>query len=431
MTQRPVYASMIDAILDDLAPANDEELSRGRQFSELTKGQNGDKFLEEIAGKSHHTPVQSQSVTANAGNTNQLDWQNKRVDGKLGDSSSILSAALAGGSAQGVPSLSDADVKAKIKELLNSGMTIAKVASFLEDMAGQVSFSKSPSYEFLSSQAGLLGLSYIEPDHFMSSCSKTAAKLGKNSQAYAVKRIKACDNCSACANRNGGAYCTTHEKPIASDGVDLEKILVSATGLKGAKLASFLRTKHTGSAPEIKYASGNGIVPTAYATGVKSVEITEATAADVEKLLKEGATLAAAHSRIASVQGTPASLRAVKAYITSLKGSNQRINTEQVPCSLLKGKLASTEALLGSAKCKTCYARHGMACSITGGTLLSFPGMESVEVSKKASLEGASLGRDLVNEFEMNGDQVSHEMVVESEEFKPLEVDARASFIVE
>ena len=53
----------------------------------------------------------------------------------------------------------------------------------------------------------------------------------------------------------------------------------------------------------------------------------------------------------------------------------------------MKNRLASSETILGKEKCASCGFRNSMHCGLTGGTLLSFPGMEKVS-AKTASAPG-------------------------------------------
>ena len=111
---------------------------------------------------------------------------------------------------------------------------------------------------------------------------------------------------------------------------------------------------------------------------------------NVQASLEAGKTLQEVYVASKQARGSAATERVVRTYLDGLKKTGARINLAAVDCSLLKHRLTASESIIGKSKCATCTHRcAGMHCGFTGGTLLSFPGMDRVG-GKRASLQQAT-----------------------------------------
>lgn len=108
----------------------------------------------------------------------------------------------------------------------------------------------------------------------------------------------------------------------------------------------------------------------------------------------------AASSKVGSVQAS----KAVREWAHNLKNTNTKIALSQIDCTTLQKmgvKLSSQNAIIGAAKCADCTYRNGMHCGLTGGTLLSFPGMNQAASKKKATVGAPEDGRSILKEFDL------------------------------
>jgi hypothetical protein len=85
------------------------------------------------------------------------------------------------------------------------------------------------------------------------------------------------------------------------------------------------------------------------------------------------------------------------------------VDISKLDCKFLKGKLAGGNPIVGSERCAGCTKRCGMHCGLTGGTLLSFPGMDKVPTGKRAS-SLAKDGAQVLGEYQMESS--SHQLEV-------------------
>jgi hypothetical protein len=110
----------------------------------------------------------------------------------------------------------------------------------------------------------------------------------------------------------------------------------------------------------------------------------------------------AASAKVGSVQAS----KAIREWAQNLKNTNTKIALSQIDCTTLKKmgvKLGAQNAIVGAAKCGDCNYRNGMHCGLTGGTLLSFPGMNQVASKKKVSADAPEDGRSILKEFDLMG----------------------------
>jgi hypothetical protein len=121
---------------------------------------------------------------------------------------------------------------------------------------------------------------------------------------------------------------------------------------------------------------------------------------------------AAGHSvdkiyKAASVKyGSAQASKAIRDWAHNLKNTDTKIALSQIDCTVLKKmgvKLSSKNAIIGAEKCGSCSYRNGMHCGLTGGTLLSYPGMNQTASNKKVAVGAPVDGRSMLKEFDLMG----------------------------
>lgn len=127
----------------------------------------------------------------------------------------------------------------------------------------------------------------------------------------------------------------------------------------------------------------------------------ELNASVIERYHKKGHSLNTIYKSAAKKFGTAQASKAVKEFIASLKRKPVKIALSQIDCSFLKNKLADHNPIIGAAKCGSCSYRKGMHCGLTGGTLLSFPGMDKVTSNHTAGVGAPEDGRGMLNEYDL------------------------------
>jgi len=135
----------------------------------------------------------------------------------------------------------------------------------------------------------------------------------------------------------------------------------------------------------------------------------EIDASVIEHYHKKGHSLEKIYKSAAAKVGSAKASKAVKDFIASLKNKPIKVALSQIDCTFLKNKLAVHNPIVGAAKCGTCVYRQGMHCGLTGGTLLTFPGMDKQGSTKKVATvsEGHKTGsvpedgRSILAEFEL------------------------------
>lgn len=427
---KKVYASIIDQILDDNAPSYEntsEEKKNGDAFRALSKDKSDTKFLEGIAGKSHHTVVPSSGVVAN-----QEDWRD-RNEKVLDDDSSVLASAIKAASGESIENLekkmlSDTEVKKRIDDMLHLGFTPDKVKSNLDKIAELAIFNRTLSADYLDDRSGLVGLSYIEPNHFMKSsgsqgCVESFNKINREGsiKAASVKKISACDSCSHCKN----GRCNLYKLPIVASKKDLLEVvdtIASKAGKKATKIAMVSIHNGTLETEEVK-APRLETEYTVRSAGDKATYTENSISSeDFRDAIEGGKTFAAAFVEARARFGTLKVKTAAKKYIEELKKTGSKIDLNKVDCKFLGAKLASKNAIIGASKCASCSYRNGMHCGLTGGTLLTFPGLDKVQTNKNAS-ENVKYDGNSLNEQVGLDSSKPQDFEVEINEIKPHEVD--------
>jgi hypothetical protein len=218
MTDTPKYSSIIDEFLDSREPSwNDLGLkdakSSGDDLLNRTHNEADVSFLDELAeGASKHTAMPPTSKGATLVNRlREKDAATPRLgSGRVsqtltgadtssyksaaGDDNSLLeeltesfeSAASSGKVEK--KNRSDAEIQRYIHDLLNQGVPPAKIAAQLNKLAEIELFNHQMSTNYLQNNAGMLGMSYMEPNSFMDknnpSYERQTPKLSADKQAY-------------------------------------------------------------------------------------------------------------------------------------------------------------------------------------------------------------------------------------------------------
>src|SRR5271170_1215939 len=198
MAEKKQYDSIIDAFLDEREPKWDDlEMAdakkSGEEVMDWSHQYVDTKFEDDIAeSASRHTPLlggksgshtyedriaekeaASPRINAVTANRRMNDYKSKD-----GDNDSLMSEVtesiesaytnsnLAENSAA-KKEVSDAQVFKYVRDLLNQGVSPAKVAQKLEKLAELELFNRQSATDYLQRNAGLMGLAYLEPNTFM------------------------------------------------------------------------------------------------------------------------------------------------------------------------------------------------------------------------------------------------------------------------
>ena len=414
-------SNLIDQLLGDFTPDEDAGIQRGQDILAIS-GAEDTGLLAEICPEGEHTNANpgggpSSIIAA------EEDWQQNgakpftREDSIMED---VLKQASGEEQTGGRGQLSPSDVNMRISALLHLGLPPVKVTAYLNKLADMQVFDRSLSDEYLKGMSGIQGLAYIEPNHFnQSSCIASLKHIQRNGtlKAASVKRIAACEDCTQCKkDPEGACKCATYGLPIVGSPQDLQPILVKLSG--GSMKRAALVTRHNAEANEHVAALGGHVrdrsnerITTQRAAGfenLQSFDIQELQASAggfqphvVEAKIASGKTLTEVYVEAKKVYGSAKTERVVRQYLDSLKKTGTQVNLAAVDCTLLKQRLASSEAILGKKECAQCTLRNGMHCAFTGGTILSYPGMES-RATKTASAEPVIDGVAYMESLELN-----------------------------
>ena len=405
---KPKYSSLLDQILDDVEP-NYNELGlkgpkdSGEAFRELSRSEADTGFLDSIAGHSKHQTALGQ---VQAGYTpRQLNQDIKATtDDALNEAFQSLSKAE--NTDYEKKSISDKEVETRLRLLLNMGYTPEKIAGYFQRQADISVLDTSHGFgaDFAKAYAPGLGIAYMEPNFYMKSCDQSYAKIQKEGslRALSVKKIAACAGCKF----NNCGSCGLYKRPIVASSKELEQVVKAELKNKNIKCASLkagLEQLNTGGekvrSSTMASAPNTGAVRTA---GDKQASIKkEASIEEIGTSLQAGVPLSKVFKSASASYGKGSAINAVKRYIASLKQSKAKVVIAALDCSYLKGKLASSNPIIGASKCGSCTYRNCMSCGLTGGTLISFPGMNRI-ASNKIAHEGATDGQQMLKEWELD-----------------------------
>ena len=397
MTRR-ISSPIIDQLLNDFHYPEDEATRRGDEFMALSQNE-ADK-----------DPAHADSGIVAA----EEDWhQNASRPFTVEDSlmNDILKSASGKNEDIGKTACDDKTMHARIADMLHLGMTPAAITARLDKMAEMEVFDRNSSDEFLKGQSGLMGLTYLEPNHFnQTSCVASLRHIhnhGGQVNAASVRRIAACPGCSECKkNPDGTCKCGTYKLPIVSNVREAQQIVASlthGTGKRAALVARHNKEFNTLQASQVNRSEERPTTPVIAGSGCMSkfnIETTkEAASAFTPKMvqasLNEGKTLQEVYVAGKTAHGSAVAERTVRTYLDTLKKTGARINLASVDCKLLKNRLTASETILGKAACKTCGLRNEMHCGFTGGTVLSYPGMESPSPKTASVKDGVQIMEDL------------------------------------
>jgi len=407
---KPQYSSLLDQFLDDVEPDFGDiglkgPMDSGEAFKSLSRDEADMSFLDGIAGHSKHQTALGQ-VTA--GYTprqlnNKIEDTN---DNALGEAFQTITKAEKTDYQK--KSLSDKEIETRLRLLLNLGYTPEKIAGYMKKLADLNIMDNSHTSmgaDFAKTYSSGLGMAYMEPNFYMKSCDQSFEKVKKegNLRALSVKKVAACNGCKY----NNCGSCSLYSRPIVASSKELEQVIKAELTRKNIKCASLKEglTKlasggekiHT---PSITASPNTGEIRTA---GDKNKIIKkEATAEEIGVSLQAGIPLSKVFKSAAAVYGKGQVVNAVKRYIASLKQSKAKVIISSLDCSYLKGKLAASNPIIGASKCGSCTYRDCMHCGLTGGTLISFPGMNRV-ATKKIGNEGEAVdGQQMLKEWELD-----------------------------
>ena len=242
-----IFSSIIDEFLADREPEwgdvglKDAEKS-GEKVEDRTHQYVDKKFMDEIAeGASKHTPLPSDSKSATLLNRlaeqeaaaprlssgqiakTHLGARPQDYKNPIGDDASLfdevtmnLSKAESSADIQ-KRNRTDSEIKSYVHKLLNQGTPPAHITAQLEKMAELELLDKKDNMgaSYLNQNAGLLGLSYLEPNAFMDKNSPTyereTPKVGSEEKPF-------CQNCRTDVTpkmRDAVALCPECLKPLS------------------------------------------------------------------------------------------------------------------------------------------------------------------------------------------------------------------------
>ena len=311
--------------------------------------------------------------------------------------------------------VSEAEVQRYVKSLLNGGMPPVKIAAQLEKMAELMLFNRQQATDYLNRNAGLLGMAYIQPNEYMNNCPETYERLkvkgaGKIA-AKSVKQINACEGCMFFDKTAGNKTCNLYHLPVVGTQNELLTVVnkmtagVPANQKKAALVKQANKTAERTPLVQITNSSRSSqkvAATTAQATRERTkVAEQQFSGADVEKLHQAGNSLSKIYNYGSRKVGSAKATKAVREFIASLKTKNTKIALSQIDCSFLKNKLGMQNAIVGAAKCASCTYRSGMHCGLTGGTLVSFPGMDKQSSNHKVAAGAPKDGKAMLQEFDM------------------------------
>lgn len=404
---------LIDQLLSDFTPASDAGLQRGQDIKAISNAED-DGLLAELAPGEHNQASHSGIVAS------REDWHDSAAK-PFTREDSITNDLLKDASEQsgGRAPLTASAVNMRVAALLHLGQTPKQVTAYLNKLAERAVFDRSASDEFLKGQAGLMGYAYIEPNHFNKSCVASLRHIKQNGQlrAASVKRIAACSGCENCkSDHDGGCKCAAYGLPIVSNEKGLMQVVAKLTRSPQPKRAALVASHNQ----EQMALPGRAVVATSdpvrntKATVAGAGTLTKFDAAKarenlstltpkaVQAALEGGRTLTEVYTATKKAHGSAKTERVVRAYLDGLKKTGARINLAAIDCTLLKKRLTASETIIGKKACASCTHRcAGMHCGFTGGTLLSFPGMESVGTKRAAAQAPVQDGVQFMQSMEL------------------------------
>jgi hypothetical protein len=305
----------------------------------------------------------------------------------------------------GVPASSKRAALVQIANRTQEHNPIAKAASSEAPFVHQSSFTKERQFGF------------AEPDHFSGSLVQKLHTAGHSLKAISEAADKKYGALEASKGIREFLAALRKEKGkivmAKADADYLKKIGIHNEAIVGASKCASCKS-HDGK--QVRKAASSEMVTRAPETFVEStlggIRASHHTttahfdSAAVAKLHTAGHNIDKIFKAASAKYGSAQASKAVRDWANNLKNTNTKIALSQIDCTTLKKmgvKLGSQNAIVGAEKCGSCNYRNGMHCGLTGGTLLSFPGMNKVTSNKKVASGAPEDGRSILKEFDLMG----------------------------
>ena len=286
--------------------------------------------------------------------------------------------------------LSDAEVAGYVQKLLNKGGDPKDALAKLKKLAELQLFDRSFATDKVRADANVVGIDFLEPNAYMDNAPSTyerqEVKLGSKIQFEGVTDLKTARQVSEWATRIVRRAIQAKHRP--------------EVGVKQAKAGQDQGYRRNQQDVTIRTSS----------TIEKKASSDTFTAADALKLHNAGQDLSTIYRQATAKVGSAQAVSTMKKFIAGLKGTKTKVALTQIDCTLLPQKLGTSNAIIGASKCGSCTYRKGMHCGFTGGTLLSFPGLEKTASNHKKYASSPKDGYGLLNEFEMAKTAAAHDI---------------------
>jgi hypothetical protein len=290
----------------------------------------------------------------------------------------------------------------KMPQEARKPMNASKKGRRIKTAENQPLFNRQMSQEYLNQMSGLLGFNNLEPNHFMPKQPESYERLKTKVGEWAGELRSS-------LNRMTAGVPKAHKEAALIRIVQREIERKQATKLRGKTAGEqtggqLVRAEQTLPSSEFRQSS-IAAVQDKYnrKTSAKEQQVSF-NASTVEALHKKGHTIEKIYNAAARKIGSVQAGDAVKQFIAGLKKNSTKIALSQIDCRFLKQKLGVQNAIVGASKCATCVFRQGMHCGLTGGTLLSFPGMERQASNHKIADGAPKDGHAMLAEFDMEGE---------------------------
>jgi hypothetical protein len=322
-------------------------------------------------------------------------------------------------------SMTDEEVGSYINKLLNDGVTPKDVEAKLTKLAELQLFNRSFATDKLSNAAGIAGIAFLQPNAYMDSCPSTyermSVKLG-GVRAASVYQVKACVDCTYFQKEGNAKRCNLFQRPIIANSAELMPIINNLTASLVGKNASLAEKKaalvrianHESDRPSVGIKQASQSSEASFKRNDQKVSIRTSPQEKVSKVASAAFTVKTAHAMHQAGKdlntifatatkkvGAVEAKLVVRSFIAGLKGTKTRIALSQIDCTQLKSKLGSSNGILGADKCASCTYRSGMHCGLTGGTLLTYPGMQNARTNHHIAAGAPEDGLGMMKEFDM------------------------------
>ncbi len=334
--------------------------------------------------------------------------------------------------------MSDEEVGSYIKKLLNDGVTPKDVEQKLTKLAELEIFNRGFATDKLRADAGVVGYVFMEPNAYMDDCASSYQRMNvklSGVRAKSVRQIQACAGCTHFKKAGSEKRCTLYQLPVVASEKELLPIINQLTkGAKNKKAALVAQANRETERPVVGIKQATRHEDNTVQRNREKVSVRTAstrtpvkvaatfTPADALGLHKAGKSLEAIYTHAVAKVGSQQANDTVRRFVAGLKGTNTKVALTQIDCTLLKRKLATSNGIIGAAKCASCTYRKGMSCGLTGGTLLSFPGMETVKTNHRVAAGAPKDGLGMMKEFEMVERMTPGDIEISKPDFADIEL---------